>query len=343
MRLARLADIHLKGKDLPDVVKQLDAVVDIAKDNRFDAAVIAGDIFHSSNVGDGSAVTGEVADAALGFITRLLSVVEDILMIPGNHDIPGVGSMDALTMFDRLRGVRVVRKVDRIDWKSLKVACLPWSWDSKINPMALGLEEEPVDLLLGHAQVVGGTYGGAECPEKVGSWQVTQEWLKAFPARSIAFGDFHRRQPFYVGALRQEGHSNEGDPTGFEVWDTVTNLVEWVDVNIAPRYMTIVIDPEAEFDGRLPEFPTEGFKCRLKIPSNLITQGLRAEARAAGVSIYRIAVREERVTRADVQAGVVENKHALMQMYGDAMVWPQTRTDAMAGAFAKLVKEGAAA
>lgn len=326
MLIAICADLHFRGKDLDAANEQAAAMVMECVRREVDLLCIAGDIFDRPAIGDNHASTGAVAEAAIRMVRELTKHGINVLMIPGNHDQSGAASADALHVFDGMPMVTAIREVSvfSISEECPAIFCMPWSWagddptrlvESAINLRKLKTDDKRL-MLLAHVQVAGARMSGSFCCEpSPGKWQVSRAFLESLPVDHIALGDFHARQELvpgkggYVGALRQLNFGEEGNPAGFEVWDSKTNQTEWVELDAAPRYWT-AIDSAMR-----PEGWHEKDLMRVRfVEVNPLPETVK-RLEFAGVVVEQILDRPERTSRAEVPAGVIESPHALIDLW----------------------------
>jgi len=327
MLIANCADIHARGTDLEACRSQLAAMVAECVKRWVNLVTIAGDIFDRSSIGDSHASTGAIAAVVIGAVAELTKHGIEVLMIPGNHDASGAGSADALHVFDGMKMVQVIR---RPEWwcpkGNVNILCLPWSWlgrdpaDAIGQGFPAGVAGSSPSLLLAHLRVTGAKMSSEfTCEPKPGDWQVSRGFLESLPFDHFALGDFHGRQDLtegrggYVGALRQLTFGEEGNPAGFEVWDTETNATEWVELDAAPRYRTLEIG-----SGQMPPEKPEGNEhLKIRYTCAGIMGGNEAVRRleAAGIEVEHLVDREERTQRAEVPEGIVHKPHDLIRLF----------------------------
>jgi DNA repair exonuclease SbcCD nuclease subunit len=324
MKIANIADIHFRGKDLAACREQMMAAADACAERKVDLAAILGDLLDRPSVGDNHASTGAVAEAAIAGIKALTHAGIEVLMIPGNHDQGGAGSQDALHIFDGMDKVRVIRQpfihsfFDGRD--QIHIAFLPWSWDGA-DPAQILEGFGPCALLLGHVEVIGAKMGGTRCCEAVpGKWQVGREFLESLPFDYIALGHFHTRQRLfgerggYVGALRQCNFNEEGNPAGLEIYDTETKQAEWIELDAAPKYRTWTVSDHYPND---PIITDDTEKDHVRVVYDGIAPD-PVEVRQfenAGIRVEQIVEREERVRRAEVPEGILADRHGLIRLW----------------------------
>jgi len=313
-RIALTADWHLRGKDLDVCYEQIQAMAGECAQRGVNWVVVAGDIFDRSTIGDNDASTGAIAEAAICGLSEFTDKRIRVLVIPGNHDKAGAGSMDALTIF----GSRVIVLHEAtMNWPigpDIRAKILPWQWSGELPPE---LFDDPCDLLIAHISVKGGRMASKKTCDKDGQWTISRADLERIPVRHVALGDFHARQDLtdgrggYIGALRQCNFGEEDNPAGFEIWDSDTGLTEWVELDAAPKHRTIVVEPGEPTPTILadPKWIT-----RVQIEGNLDHAAVR-KLENAGAIVEQIIPREERVIRAVPPPGVVNDSHGLIDLW----------------------------
>lgn len=319
MKIALTADWHFRGKDLRAAEAQLSALISESKSRGVELVCVAGDIFDSANIHDGHASVGAVVAAIVGL---LASSGLEWLMIPGNHDFRNNNQVDALAVLEGLHNVTVVRKHSwyRSHKYKLAVLCIPWDWsgaDAATIVEALDADTPAgiARILLPHWQVDGMKLNAHRVHEGGGSWCVSRAFLELKSHRfdRIAGGDFHIRQPFYTGALRQLSFGEEGNPSGFEVFDTETKAVEWVELNAAPRYHNFV--------SRSPEDLTtfdwpEGDYAKIRIVGYTPDKVTVAKLQQDGAVVEEIPETIERLARAEeIPEGIMDKPVELLRVW----------------------------
>jgi hypothetical protein len=324
--IASFADLHARGLDLGDFAAQWTAALNVCAARHVDLILIAGDVFDRSNIGGGGASTGAVARAVIGPLDSLRHCLKRVIAIPGNHDQAGIGSVDALTVLEAMPTVQIARWPQWIQRGEVAVCCVPWSWSGENAEAAIraAMKEKPggsaKSILLAHLQVGGAKMSATQTAKGADTWSVSRVFLESLPFDRVVLGDFHPRQDLtggrggYVGALRQLDHGEEGNPAGFEIWNSETNRVEWVELDAAPRYRTV----EIEHGQPIPKAgPNEILRVRTLgfVPT-------RAEAMAAGannghaIKIEPVLERVERISRADdVPIGALNDPSALLAIW----------------------------
>lgn len=354
MRVASLADLHFRGKDLPAAVNQLAAALAECRERDVDLILVAGDLFDKANVSDAHASTGAIA-GALGDVLGehiITHMGADIVAIPGNHDKAGAGSVDATRVLDPFPGLLIVREPG---WSTRfgpsgapSVFCLPWVYGA--DPAALLPSPEEIlarkgpRILLAHVQVIGGKMSGFVTCDK-GSFAIGREVLDALPFDRFALGDFHSRQDLfggrggYVGALRQLDHAEAGNPAGFEIWeprrvgiDPAEGSVEWIELDEAPRYRTVTLAPGSPIPQAGP-----GEVLRVRCDGWEPTRADASLAESGGrVTIEAIMEAPERVGRGvELPPGGIDRPEDLLAVWAAAQV-PPVGVETLAGLTAAL-------
>jgi hypothetical protein len=335
MLIANTADWHLRGKDLDACNEQLATLVMECVNREVDLLCIAGDVFERSTIGDNHASTGAIAAVAIHAVKELTKHGISVIMLVGNHDQSGAGSADALHIFDRMENVMIIRNPQFVDVGPLTFYALPWSWygnnaEDYLKGQLLDAPTPRISLFLAHIQVIGSRMSGSfTCDPKPGAWQVSRAFLENLPVDHFALGDFHARQELvagkggYVGALRQcnfgeggnvrlTGMPYDGNPAGFEIWDSERNTTEWVELGAAPKHITLKADgvdtkPLVESSGK--------WLTRIQYEDMTPDPAEIARLESLGVVIEQILDRPERIARAAVPEGAINNPHALIDLW----------------------------
>jgi len=321
MLIAFVADIHARGKDLRLGRAQMDALYTECVNRRVSAIGIAGDVFDRPQIGDENASTGAIIDSTQALANLALKI--RVYMIPGNHDQSGVGSADALHAFDSVSGVRVCHEPAVLSTRDeIDFVCVPWSWagdnaEQVIWDMVEQCRPAAKKILLAHVRVTGARMGGSfTCDAKPGAWQVSRGFLESLDVDHIALGDFHARQELvpgkggYVGALRQLNYGEEGNPAGFEIWNSETNETEWVELHYAPEYRTVMYDSR----NPSPVVSVKGERLKVQIVGDVDHAEVR-KMESIGIQVEHIIEREERVARAEVPPGILDDPHGLIDLW----------------------------
>ena len=257
MRVAHVADLHISGKNYDRCKKALDQVVEYVCDhkNDIDTVVFSGDVFELGNVADRFKSVGDLQKLFLDAVRRMCA---EIFILEGNHD-----QSAGLSALEFLRGrieyrcypystdvfkIHVVSTIKTRDFSPYieKSMCqfifIPWIPIKGRNTITLVREKlkglkiakECPTLLFGHLNIVGNKIGRVteDSPHSF-----TMEELESIGADYMSFGHIHKRGNGYCGALFQQNFGEEGNPQGFEVIDTETMEVEYVEIDL-PEHKT---------------------------------------------------------------------------------------------------------
>lgn len=334
MKIAICADLHARESDLLDFVAQWGALFDECEARGVETLMIAGDVFDAVRITD--AIAAAVVGPLVGAIARARANDREFnaYAIPGNHDYRGPRPDGALQLLAEV-GCEVVNVPSALNlWQTRetsvpRVAFLPWINvpDATATEILRDLCSEPLDLLVGHVQVIGARMSGAmTCPEGSG-WRIARADLEALPVRRFALGDFHRRQDLtdgrggYVGALRQLNHGEEDNPAGFEIWDSTTNEVEWVELDKAPRYRTVFARPSDSI-----REPNENERMRVRFEGQP-DRALVRQLEAVGARVEIVLPREDRIARGgEIPPGALSDPLALLDLWaGDKGIGEEER------------------
>ena len=324
--IAFSADWHARGSDLEAFDKQLGAMVNQTALAGCELHCCAGDIFDEPNIADSRASTGAIVEV----ITRhVANAPFRWLFIPGNHDVSGAGSVDALTCLDQFKNVQVVREPKIIFDSGRRIHCLPWNWSGSVTPYQSLLKlnrqqafpDQNVTALLAHVQRIGSRMGSRKVCEG-GSWAITDLEIAALRFGHIALGDFHHRHNGYVGALRQLNFGEEGNPAGFEIWHPDSGEVKWIELNEAPRYRTVKLYSKNE---PIPEpRPNENLRVQTIgfVPSASEVMAREQSSLPGALRVDAILQREERAARAEVPEGAASDPVALVNLWASTQSPP---------------------
>ena len=336
MRIANIADPQIDGNNHKHAEAQFEALWKKCRHLNIDAFTIAGDIFEKPSIKDQSFTTGRGSSVAIHGVLPFINAGIPVYMVVGNHDVSGVGSDDALHIFDGMPLVSVAREPCIALHKNLIIAAFPWSWKTHDAEPDIRLLEELVEeqenilskfgkpkphtLLLGHVQVRNGAMNnGSSCPSSRAKYQVDKAVLDSLSFDHIALGDFHKRQPYFVGAFIQHNFGEEGNPAGFEIYDTETNETEWIELDAAPRYKTFVLDA----GDPMPVISADdNMIFRIQIHGHVSDWSEVKRMESMGVQVDNILPRPERTQRADVKPNIIDDPHALFRLWAANRVPP---------------------
>ncbi len=342
MIFAHTADWHL-GKDIDVERNQLAAFVGKCAELRVEVVVIAGDIFERPNVCTPKYSTGAVQTLFLQTIHELRAIKIIVIVVRGNHDYMGPGCTDALCCIEGTEGVHVVREPNVIKFpgKPVQLFCLPWEYDAEaeqivreqLTPVEDG--EHTVRILTGHIQVLGALMGAKRTKDEdsglAREFCMSREFLDEISPlfARIAFGDFHKRQDLtngkggFVGALRQLTHGEEGNPAGFEIFDTDTETADWIELDAAPYFKTIQLENEEPVEPVAREHCRGSVSLRIRcIGYDPTPEDVRGAERL-GAKVEVLCDVEERVQRVDdLPEGIADDHRALIRLWCEQQLQP---------------------
>jgi DNA repair exonuclease SbcCD nuclease subunit len=328
VKIAAFADLHVRGKDLEAFRRQWRKSIDIANDEGCTAVVVAGDWFDRSNIGDKHDSTGAQVDAILEGARRIDATIYGI---PGNHDYDNPSQAPATDCLSARAGFVIEKNIAWIMIGDVAVLCVPWSWDRSIDADSCIRSAWPVRpkarryCLLAHAQVPGARMGAIVC-QKHDTWQISRELLDEIPFDRVWLGDFHKRQDLtggrggYIGALRQLNFGEEGNPAGFEIWDSEMNTSEWIYVDEAPVHQTVRVATaqDAVFDRE----PNVIYRVIVEPGADLSpTEMKRLET--DGVQVEQYVEYNERMGRAgEIPEGIINRPVDLLRLWNEKQLSP---------------------
>jgi len=314
MKIATIADLHVREKDLDALSAQWEIAERIMRCERVDALCLAGDLYDSKRP------TLREMDWLEGRI-RTMAASVPVIAVTGNHEKKSINQFPATQLLWRLNSERI--HIDRpcIIVGDVQIDCQPWLFCEEDKVMNA---DPPVDgcrkkMLLGHLQIehLYPTRDRYSC--------FPIEEIEAMGYDHIALGDYHKRGIF-VGAFRQLNFGEEGNPQGFEVWDSETGALTWHELDGAPRYWNVVLEsPEDDLlaynePGYLTKVKTVGWvpsaesrrQFESSTPGNLVEPNMRDEP--------------ERESRGgELPKGILQDKAALIELWDSKQ---DTRMDA---------------
>lgn len=336
MKISFIADPHLRGKDLNNADKQLSAFTSICKEKGVKKIIYAGDIFDNPSIFDKFSSTGAIAEIAHKNIANQIEFAE-IFMIPGNHDKAGIGTADALHIFDSTPSLKIIRNPEIIPLskeENLDGLFIPWEWNPNknaeeiISDLLNKYESQKFNnrklILIAHLQVIGAKISNNLCCEaKPGNWQLSRTFLEEISEKLsyIALGDFHKNQELiknkggYIGALRQLNFGEEGNPQGFIIFDSDSLKAEYIEINESPKYISISIGDSKIDYNQIPD--SKEYNIRLQFENIAPEPSEIKNLESKGIEIQKIIPKIERLKRAEVPEGIIKNPKNLIRLWGE--------------------------
>lgn len=344
MKIANLADLHAGAIDLKTWRRQWDAAMAEVIRNNVQLVTIAGDVFDAESVGIARKHyrTGDVVDAVKAPIIWALEQrpALEFVLIPGNHDFNTDGSTDALATLDGIGGVTILREIGWESVKGFSIFALPWRYTGRsaeeIMQEALDDDGFGGNIFLAHVQVNGAKMNTNRVCESSGRWTLSRATLDRIAERfeRVVLGDFHHRHDLtgnggYVGALCQNNFGEENNLAGFEIFDTMSETVEWITLHEAPTHATFEVEAAKDFD----LLGLDAMRA-LNVKSRVIISGFEPDREivnrleAAGVQVIQEIPAVERVSRvSDIPDNITNDPEALMRLYSENQSTPWTEEE----------------
>lgn len=339
MLIASIGDIQLSGKNLIHGRAQLNAAADVIIKRGCQLVTMPGDLYEDSNIHDIHGSTGEIEGVLIDFVGQLNAVGIHIITMPGNHDMSGAGAQDCLTGLNHRPLVTVIREPEAFfhtvtSGLGMNGIAIPWSWAGEsAEDVITGLVKTlgaggPVDLFLAHIEVIGGLMSSTRCCEaKPGRWQISRGFLESLPVKHFALAHFNRRQDLtegrggYIGHLFQETRGDEGNPQGFEIWDSTTDTTEWIELNAAPRFVTVTFEQST---------PVESIKADpntitlARGDKGILTREQIIAIERQGIEVEESYIPPERLLRSPVPDGILNDRHGIIDLSAAVQIPPFT-------------------
>lgn len=231
MKLAIFGDLHMgirqNSTDWHEIAFQwADSFVEELNKRGIKDIVFLGDFFHNRNT-----ISVNTLSAANTFLGKLSEF--NVHMILGNHDLfyDKEYTTSAVSLFDNFENIAVYSKPTMVQLGSKRCMMCGWGYD---------IMEHDADILFTHAEFA--TFKtqakGGEREEGLSIAEV----LRHYPL--VYSGHYHLRQSksYARGEIRYVGnpfamdYSDEKLVKGFEVYDTESGDIQFVENKVSPRY-----------------------------------------------------------------------------------------------------------
>jgi exonuclease SbcD len=339
MRILHTADWHI-GKRLglidrrPEFEQVLDEVVEIAKDQKVDFAIVAGDLL------DRAMPTFDSIQLAIDALLRLAEAAGEVVVIAGNHD-----SADLLAILGPLlsgRGITVVPRVARpsdggvVKVAGCNVAALPFLHQAEVVDFMTDTEDwfkgyadkirllckalladcDPGDIsiLTGHFFIDGAELGGGERAIHLGREYAATPQAIPPGVHYAALGHVHKPQGIkgaaaparYAGSLLQLDFSERSHQKEVVIVDAEPGRPSKVSsVKLkSGRQLIRVEDALEALQARAGEFGDAFLDVRVQTSGPVF--GLADQVRAFLPNAVMVQAVYERISAADVVAGEAE-------------------------------------
>lgn len=202
---------------------------------RPDGIVIAGDFFDSPRpTPDELLIGAQLLNMLVGF-----TLEDEVLLIPGNHDLPrSVSEQSACMPLGWCRGVRLIEQPETIKYAGLRIGCLPYPRRAAIREfdatadasnavlsgalqmLATEMVTKGAKVLVAHCSVGGATVG--QQPRSIeGDIELPRETLEQFNA--VMLGHIHKQQVIrehvrYAGSPTVNDFGEVGEDKGALLW-----------------------------------------------------------------------------------------------------------------------------
>lgn len=240
-----------------DILRALDQIVDRAIEEPADAVLFAGDLF--KNRDPSPTLQRELAKR----IFKLVNAEVPIVILAGNHDLPGaLGRATAAEIYEALSvtGVTVVRDVSSLQIPTrsgpLNIVAVPWVTRStvlvqetmrrlgdveldeamragishQVRELAAALDPEAPSVLLAHVSLQGADFGLERSLMLGRDVTIGSDDLSASAFDYVALGHIHKHQVLgtqppvvYSGSPERIDFGEEGEPKGY-VWVEIDGI-----------------------------------------------------------------------------------------------------------------------
>ena len=230
-RILLTGDWHIRNDELNNIHVQsilnfLDYITDYYTENNLDYLFVIGDVFHkSSNIKN---------DAFIPLFMKLFSMKEKgikMIFIPGNHDIMNINNDTIVETFAAFGKVYKKRTDITIDGEDF--IFLPYTKKESELPKGNG------EYLITHISIADFFFdNNFQVDEKIAFKRSLFEDFKM-----VITGHFHkyqnRKNIYYIGSPVQIDRKEIGQIKGFGVLDTETETLDFIEYDLAPKYIEI--------------------------------------------------------------------------------------------------------
>lgn len=233
MKLAIFTDLHLGIKSDDHkwhkvALDWLDSMISKLNRDGVKDIVFMGDFFHNR-----STISVDTLNVASEFLEKLRNF--NVHMILGNHDLyyDKIYDVSAVNIFNGFPNIVVYTKPTIVHFGSKSCMMCGWGYDPLVYS---------ADVLFTHAEINVFKFNKklGQCNSDLKCSELLERYHKIFS------GHFHLRQmkdygergfAIYVGNPFQMDYSDEGTPKGFDIWDTESDEIEFVENTISPRFV----------------------------------------------------------------------------------------------------------
>lgn len=239
-RVILSGDWHIRNDNLNNIhinsiLGFLDHITDYYFENEIDYLFVIGDVFHkSSNIKN---------EAFIPIFMKLFAMKEKgmkMIFIPGNHDIMNVNNDTIIETFAAFGDV--YKKKTSLTIEREEFIFLPYTKKESEIPKGNG------EYLITHLSIADFNFNNyAIADEKIA---FKRELFEDF--KMVITGHFHKYQNkgniYYIGSPVQVDRGEMGQTKGFGVLDTGTESVEFVEYDLAPKFVEITEEEIQQID-----------------------------------------------------------------------------------------------
>lgn len=227
-RLLLFSDLHLRPETEEVCFQVLDHVLEQAQGGTYNAVGFLGDFWHLRYQ-----IPVFLLNRVAEWVQKITKEVDDLFILPGNHDQINVVGENALEIF-AAHGARVYTDPTYNAWGGW----MPYRKDQaevKEN-LAWLRKESPQKVLFAHLPVRGAMMNNLVMDEAGLPTTVFKGWQR------VILGHYHKRQAWlngamcYVGSPWQTRADEWGQPKGYAIWDAHHRDLEFVDTHWGPKH-----------------------------------------------------------------------------------------------------------
>jgi len=249
MKIAMFTDIHFGCHQNSEIHNQaalrtVQKFIDVCDERDVDCAVFLGDWHDHRTLIEIS--TLHYSSLAIHMLSEYFSgAKKKLFFLIGNHDLYYRDKSDITSIpFRSLRGIEIVDSPAIKTVNGERIAFLPWVGNELPENILLASEQE-VKYLFGHLEVAGFHWNQYSRAFTKGS---PKELFRGF--KGVFSGHYHTRQTngnvTYIGSSLQINFADTNEQRGFAILDTDDNSVEYIENDVAPKFLKMTLTEALE-------------------------------------------------------------------------------------------------
>ena len=313
MKILLYSDLHLREDRLDDAIFVLNEVRDIAVSRGIKKLINGGDTFNTRGV-----IRTRCLRALYDAYAIYASTGLEQTILVGNHDQEDrAGLIHPMKIFEQFKGWFVADEPRTIGG----IAFIPYVEPKKVE--AFLSRVKPITARTGVAVVHLGIKGAMINDWRADTEGIPAKWFSKF--KRVFSGHYHYRNAFdnvqYIGSPYQQTHAEAGQEKGVLIYDTISGVIEFVEIKGTPKHYDIKTyweDGKQKWE-KSKDITDKDFVRVMAVGeaeqvSKLNQAVLHKKFKCAGLKIHRDVVAKS-VSRMNIGANEIYDKPGLMKKY----------------------------